>query len=63
MSFKSKMITLSALVCSSILNSDNIGQWKARHEIPEQQTIKFHSKRTKPKKKKIKYKRKKAVKC
>ena len=59
MSFKNKMIILSALACSTMLNSDNIGQWKAKHEIPEQQTIKFHCKRTKPKKKKLKFKRKK----
>ena len=52
MSFKSKMVILSALACSTMLNSDNIGQWKARHEIPEKQSIKIHCKRTKPKKKK-----------
>ena len=57
MSFKTKMVILSALACSTMLNSDNIGQWKARHEIPEQQSIKIHCKRTKPKKKKFKRKK------
>ena len=58
MSLKSKMVILSALACSTMLNSDNIGQWKARHEIPEKQSLKIHFKRTKPKKKKLKFKRK-----
>lgn len=58
MSFKTKMVILSALACSAMLNSDNIGQWKARHEISEQQSIKIHCKRTKPKKRKIRFKKK-----
>ena len=59
MSRRSKMLILASLATiNCIACSSNIGKWQPL-EMPPDRTMKvFHGKRTKPKKKKLKYKRK-----
>lgn len=59
MSRKSKMLILASLATISCLASaHNFGKWSPL-EMPPDRTMKvFNGKRTKPKKKKVKYKRK-----